>query len=84
MILLLTSLPHSLAVGGTSGRRSSSIRSDLRALVRYTGLEVGGFVDTSTSAGAGEFEQVLLNMFPAVNVVRLKHREEIKLRWASE
>jgi hypothetical protein len=59
--------------------RPSSIRTDLKALIRYTKMEINVFVDTSISSG--EFEKVLLNLYPAVDILRLKMHDDIRLRY---
>lgn len=68
-----------VAAPAASGKRTSTIRSDLKALIRYTNIEINTFVDTCISSE--DFEKVLLNLFPAVDILRLKYHPDIKIRY---
>mmetsp|Transcript_2234 Transcript_2234/g.4032 ORF Transcript_2234/g.4032 Transcript_2234/m.4032 type:complete len:217 (+) Transcript_2234:165-815(+) len=80
LLLCMLSSWQPLHAGG--GKRPSTIRSDLKALIRYTQLEINGFVDTCTTSA--EYENVLLTLFPAVNILRLKHHPDIKIRTSGQ
>lgn len=58
---------------------SSTIRTDLKAFVRFANLEINIFVDASTVSA--DLEKILLNLFPAVDILRLKRNHDDRVRY---
>jgi len=60
------------------GTRQSSIRSDMKVLMRYNKLDVTLFLDTCMENN--DFEKAVIGLFPAAEVIRLTHGDLAKIR----
>jgi hypothetical protein len=65
-------------ISGSGQKRPSSIRLDLKQLIRYTNLEINLIVDTSLKDG--DFEKALLGLYPAADILRLKPHPDVNIR----
>ena len=65
-------------ISGSGQKRPSSIRLDLKQLIRYTNLKINLIVDTSLKDG--DFEKALLGLYPAADILRLKPHPDVNIR----
>ena len=64
-----------------ANRRPSSIRADIKALIKFARLDINFFVDTCVSSG--EFERVLLQLFPAIEILILKRDDHTHVQYVA-